>query len=73
MKHDILPIGITQKSSSSVDELFLLKLTRVEPLSSVSLLDIYMLSQDLSVRKASAILTRSGTMNGKTHMPSAEA
>lgn len=47
MKHDILPIGITQKSSSSVDELFLLKLTRVEPLSSVSLLDIYMLSQDL--------------------------
>lgn len=47
MKRDILPIGITQKSSSSVDELFLLKLTRVEPLSSVSLLDIYMLSQDL--------------------------
>ena len=26
-----------------------------------------------SVRNASAILTRSGTMNGKTHMPSAEA
>lgn len=47
MKRDILPIGITQKSSSSVDELFLLKLTRVEPLSSVSLLDIYMLSQNL--------------------------
>lgn len=47
MKRDILPIGITQKNSSSMDELLLLKLTRVEPLSPVGLLDIYMLSQNL--------------------------
>lgn len=51
---------ISRKSSPSVDGLLFS-------------LDIHMFFITRSVRNASAILTRSGTMNGNTHMPSAEA
>lgn len=73
MKHDILLIVITQKAAHPWMSCFLLKLTIVEPLSPVSLLNIYMLSQNLFGKECKRHFDKIRDDERKTHMPSAEA